>query len=83
MRDRIVALLKRAYAWAWALAGNSRTLAVAYAAEVLGALDEAQVLDWSALLGVERGGRVMAIMGVAIFGLRMITRTAVSFRPQE
>jgi hypothetical protein len=66
----------------WALAGNSRTIGIAYAAELLAALDEAKIIDWSTLLGVERGGRIMAIMGVVIFGLRLITRTAVSFKPE-
>jgi hypothetical protein len=66
----------------WAVAGNSRTLAVAYAAELLGILDEAQIVDWSTLLGVERGGRVVAVMGAVMLGLRLITRTAVSFKPE-
>jgi hypothetical protein len=66
----------------WAIAGNSRTLAVAYAAELLGILDEAKIVDWSTLLGVERGGRVVAVMGAVMFGLRLVTRTAVSFEPE-
>ena len=66
----------------WALAGNSRTIAVAYAAELLGVLDEARLLDWSALVGSEHAGRVMAVMGVAMILLRLVTRTAVSFRAQ-
>jgi hypothetical protein len=63
-----------------ALCGNSRTLAVAYAAELLGLLDEAQFLDWSALIGAEGAGRVMAVMGAVMILLRLVTRTAVSFR---
>ena len=66
----------------WALAGNSRTIAVAYAAEIMAALDEAKIVDWSQLLGAERAGRVLAIMGVVMLLLRLITRTAVSFRAQ-
>jgi hypothetical protein len=65
-----------------ALCGNSRTLAVAYAAELLGVLDEAKLLDWSALLGVEGAGRVMAIMGAVMILLRLVTRTAMSFKTQ-
>jgi len=65
-----------------ALCGNSRTLAVAYAAELLGLLDEAQLLDWSALIGAEGAGRVMAIMGAVMILLRLVTRTAVSFKTQ-
>jgi hypothetical protein len=65
-----------------ALCGNSRTLAVAYAAELLGVLDEAQLLDWSALIGAEGAGRVMAIMGAVMILLRLVTRTAVSFRAE-
>jgi hypothetical protein len=63
-----------------ALCGNSRTIAVAYAAELLGLLDEAKLLDWSALLGAESAGRVMVIMGVVMILLRLVTRTAVSFK---
>jgi hypothetical protein len=65
-----------------ALCGNSRTLAVAYAAELLGLLDEAQLLDWSAIIGAEGAGRVMAIMGAVMILLRLVTRTAVSFRAE-
>ena len=65
-----------------ALCGNSRTLAVAYAAELLGLLDEAQFLDWSALIGAEGAGRVMAVMGAVMILLRLVTRTAVSFRAE-
>jgi hypothetical protein len=64
------------------LCGNSRTIAVAYAAELLGVLDEAKVLDWSQLLGSEAAGRVMVIMGAVMILLRLITRTAVSFKPE-
>jgi hypothetical protein len=72
-----------AYARLRALCGNSRTLAVAtYAAELLGLLDEAQLLDWSALVGAESAGRIMAIMGAVMILLRLVTRTAVSFRAQ-
>ncbi|MCC6779760.1 MAG: hypothetical protein IT537_24530 [Hyphomicrobiales bacterium] len=65
------------------LCGNSRTIAVAYAAELVGLLDEARLVDWSQLLGVERGGRVMALMGVVMLVLRLVTRSAVSFRPTQ
>jgi hypothetical protein len=71
-----------AYARLRALCGNSRTLAVGYAAELLGVLDEAQLLDWSELLGAEGAGRVMAIMGAVMILLRLVTRTAVSFRTE-
>jgi hypothetical protein len=75
------ALLKGVYAGVRGLCGNSRTIAVAYAAELVGLLDEASLLDWSQLIGVERGGRVMAIMGAVMLVLRLVTRSAVSFRP--
>jgi hypothetical protein len=65
------------------LCGNSKTIAVAYAAELLGLLDEAKVLDWSALLGAESAGRVMVIMGAVMIVLRLVTRTAVSFKPES
>jgi hypothetical protein len=65
----------------WALAGNSKTIVVAYAAELLGLLDEAKLLDWSALVGSERAGRVMVVMGAVIL-LRLVTRAAVTFKPQ-
>jgi hypothetical protein len=77
------ALLERACARARAFCGNSKTIAVAYAAELLGVLDEAKVLDWSQLVGAESAGRVMVIMGALMIVLRLVTRTAVSFKPQQ
>jgi hypothetical protein len=67
---------------AWAIAGNSRTVFIAYIAELLAVLDEAQIVDWSSLFGVGRGGRIMAIMGAVIFVMRLITRGSVSFKPE-
>ncbi len=55
------AVLERACGRLRAFCGNSKTIAVAYAAELLGVLDEAKVLDWSQLLGAESAGRVMVI----------------------
>src|SRR5262245_51624351 len=77
------AVLERACARLRAFCGNSKTIAVAYAAELLGVLDEAKVLDWSALLGAESAGRVMVIMGAVMIVLRLVTRTAVNFKPQQ
>jgi hypothetical protein len=65
---------------AWALTGNSRTILAGYAAELLGILDEARLLDWSALVGAERAGRVMVVMGAVMIVLRLITRARVSFK---
>ena len=65
------------------LCGNSKTIAVAYAAELLGVLDEAKVLDWSQLLGADSAGRVMVIMGAVMILLRLVTRTAVNFKPES
>jgi hypothetical protein len=77
------AVLERACARLRAFSGNSKTIAVAYAAELLGVLDEAKLLDWSQLLGAESAGRVMVIMGALMILLRLVTRTAVSFKPQQ
>ena len=76
-------LLARAGARLRGLCGNSKTIAVAYAAELLGVLDEAKVLDWSQLLGAESAGRVMVIMGALMIVLRLVTRTAVSFKAES
>ena len=76
------AALAAAFARLRALCGNSRTLAVAYAAELLGVLDEAKLLDWSALLGAESAGRVMVVMGAVMILLRLVPRTAVSFKTE-
>ena len=76
------AALAAAFARLRALCGNSRTLAVAYAAELLGVLDEAKLLDWSELLGAESAGRVMVVMGAVMILLRLVTRTAVSFKAE-
>jgi hypothetical protein len=65
----------------WAAAGNSKTIVVAYAAELIGLLDELKLLDWSALIGSERAGRVMVAMGAVMIVLRVVTRAAVSFKP--
>jgi hypothetical protein len=86
-RDGVVAevraVFERAGARARAFCGNSKTIAVAYAAELLGVLDEAKVLDWSQLLGAESAGRVMVIMGALMILLRLVTRTAVDFKAQQ
>ena len=66
----------------WAVAGNSKTIAAAYAVELIGVMDEASMLDWSQLVGAENAGRVMVIMGAAMILLRLVTRTAVSFRAE-
>ncbi len=79
----------RKYSWwdgavarLWAMAGNSKTILVAYAVELIGVMDEARMLDWSQLVGAENAGRVMVIMGAAMILLRLVTRTAVSFRAE-
>ena len=66
----------------WAMAGNSKTILVAYAMELIGVMDEARMLDWSQLVGAENAGRVMVIMGAAMILLRLVTRTAVSFKAE-
>jgi hypothetical protein len=66
----------------WALVGNSRTILVALCAELLGLLDEARLLDWSSLIGSEKAGRVIVVMGAVMIVLRLLTRAAVSFRVQ-
>jgi hypothetical protein len=77
------AVVERASSRLRAFCGNSKTIAVAYAAELLGVLDEAKVLDWSQLLGAESAGRVMVIMGALMILLRLVTRTAVSFKAES
>src|SRR5262245_6708125 len=77
------AVFERACARLRGLCGNSKTIAVAYAAELLGVLDEAKVLDWSQLVGADSAGRVMVIMGVVMIVLRLVTRTAVSFKAES
>ena len=81
-RLRKLAWWKRFVARVWAVAGNSKTIAVAYAVELIGVMDEARMLDWSQLVGAENAGRVMMMMGVAMILLRLATRTAVSFRAE-
>ena len=81
-RLRKLAWWDRFAARAWAVAGNSKTIAVAYAVELIGVMDEARMLDWSQLVGAENAGRVMMMMGVAMILLRLATRTAVSFRAE-
>jgi hypothetical protein len=81
-RLRKLAWWDRFAARAWAVAGNSKTIAVAYAVELIGVMDEASMLDWSQLVGAENAGRVMVIMGAAMILLRLVTHTAVSFRTE-
>src|SRR5262245_45356377 len=76
-------VFERACAALRGFCGNSKTIAVAYAAELLGVLDEAKVLDWSQLVGADSAGRVMVIMGVVMIVLRLVTRTAVDFKAQQ
>jgi hypothetical protein len=68
-------------AYLWALAGNSKTIAVALAVEVLALADEAKAIDLSALFGAERGGRIAAVMGVVMIVLRLVTKRPASFTP--
>ena len=79
---RLRAILEGVYARLRGLCGNSKTLAIAYGAELLGLLDEARVLDWSDLVGSENAGRVMVVMGAVMIVLRLVTRSAVSFRTE-
>lgn len=72
--------LARAKTWLWTIAGNSKTLAVAYAVELLSLLDEAKVVPWSELIGVERGGRVSAIVTTAFIFLRVVTKGPTTFK---
>ena len=80
--------LRKLYWWdgavarLWAMAGNSKTILVAYAVELIGVMDEARMLDWSQLVGAENAGRVMVILGAAMILLRLVTRTAVSFKAE-
>jgi hypothetical protein len=64
------------------LQATRKTIAVAYAVELIGVMDEAKMLDWSQLVGAENAGRVMLIMGTAMILLRLVTRTAVSFKAE-
>jgi hypothetical protein len=68
--------------WLWAACGNSRTILTAYAAELLGILDQAKLLDWSPLIGAEGAGKVASILGIVMFALRLITTGPASFKPQ-
>jgi hypothetical protein len=64
------------------LQATRKTIAVAYAVELIGVMDEAKMLDWSQLVGAENAGRVMLIMGTAMILLRLVTHTAVSFKAE-
>lgn len=72
------------WAWAWvkAAVGHSRTIAVAYAVQAAGVLAELGVVDWPALLGAERGGRIASILSVVMIVLRLLTTGATSFKPK-
>src|SRR5262249_53999513 len=80
--DGFVARCNALLARLWLIAGSSKTIAVAYAAELLGMLHEMKLLDWSQLVGPGRGGRVMVVLGAVMIVLRLITRTAVAFKAQ-
>jgi hypothetical protein len=66
----------------WALAGNSRTMLVAYGLEIVGALDEARYFNWSDWFGVENGGRIAVVCGALMIGMRMVTRGALAWQAQ-
>ena len=76
------AVQRRVLARLRGLCGNSKTIAIAYAAELIGILDEARLLDWSELVGAENAGRVIVAMGAVMIVLRLVTRDAVSFRTE-
>lgn len=61
----------------WCLAGNSRTVLVAYGLEAAGYVDEAKYFDWSSLIGSERAGRVVAFCGGLMIVMRILTKGAV------
>lgn len=67
----------------WAVAGNSRTISVAYGLQAAAVLDEAKIVDWSSLIGAENGGRIAAAIGASMFFLRLATHGAVSFTPEK
>jgi len=66
-----------------ALVGNSKTIAIAASIEGLSALEEVKVIDISGLVGAERANRIAAILGFVMILLRLITRNAVSFKPNR
>jgi len=66
----------------WALAGNSRTLLVAYGLELVGALDEARYFNWSEWVGVENGGRIAVACGFVMIIMRMFTSSALAWQAQ-
>lgn len=66
----------------WALAGNSRTILAGYAVQLLGLLDELKLVDWSSWFGADRAGRITMVLGVMFIGLRLITRTEVSWKKE-
>ena len=68
--------------WMWALAGNSRTLAVAYSVSLLSVLDMAKIIDFEPLLGATNAGRVSAIMAVLMIVMRVVTGN-LTFQPTE
>jgi len=72
----------RSKARLWALAGNSRTLLVAYGLELVGALDEARYFNWSELVGVENGGRIAVACGFLMIVMRMFTSGALAWHSQ-
>ena len=75
-------MLRRFNARLWALAGNSRTLLVAYGLELVGALDEARYFAWSDWFGVTNGGRIAVACGFVMILMRMVTRGALAWQAQ-
>lgn len=57
----------------WALAGNSRTMAVAYSAALLSVLEMVKVIDLEPLIGASNAGRVVSIMSIVMVVMRVIT----------
>lgn len=63
----------------WAIAGNSRTIAVAYMLEVVAMADEIKVIPFSELFGAEKGGRIAAFTGAIMILMRIVSNGAVKF----
>ena len=57
----------------WALAGNSRTMAVAYSAQVVAVLEAVSTIDLTPLIGASNAGRVISVMSVVMIVMRVIT----------
>jgi len=81
--DKIKAFRKKVRAWFWAACGNSRTILVAYLGAIALALPDLKLVNWGAIVGLNRGEMIGAAITILMIVMRLVTAGGVSFKPKS